>query len=216
MPHSANVPVLGAKGAAELRGSTGLNGTEVQGAWAATNHLALTAGGLRYASGRDTRFRSAEVGLGYYAWPGNEVMLAVYAGAGYGSGRAATSGFEGGRETDIRSRYLRPYIQPTLVWQPTERWHLGLAWQVNQVHYLRLLETTRTSAPTPFTVERNGAGLWQTQHQVMLTSSYWLSARWRLVVRVGGAQAGGQSGVAAEPWPLVANLGLTVRLGNAR
>ena len=150
IPHAAYLPLIRDRGQAEARLSTGLNGSELQMAYQATDKLVLHAALLNYRHGRSgdgKGFRSADLGVGYYYnSPNGFWRLGGHAGMAYGGGTSGSSTcFEcSGPGSEYRVRYTYAYVQPTvLLLEGNQAWGFGL--QVGRAYYHRF---TKVGADT--------------------------------------------------------------------
>lgn len=93
-PHTPYLPVIRDRGQAEARVSTGLNGSELQLGYQVTDKLVLHAALLSYGrSAAGNKFRSGDLGLGYYYnSPNGFWRLGMHAGLAHGSGASGNNG----------------------------------------------------------------------------------------------------------------------------
>ena len=145
VPHTAYLPTIQDRGQAEIQASTGLNGSELQAGYQATDKIILHAALLNYRhrrSGDGKGFRSADLGAGYYyASPNGYWRLGGHAGAAYGAGTSGSIDcFEctgTGREYQVRYTYA--YLQPTaLLHTANQTWGFGL--RIGHAYYHELTE----------------------------------------------------------------------------
>lgn len=159
VPHTAYIPLIRDRGQAEIRVSTGFNGSELQAGYAITDHLVLHTALLNYGrSTANNNFHSADLGLGYYYNSPNGLWrLGGHAGLTYGAGSSGGNGcFECPAPDSLSStsayavRYTYAYVQPTvLLLEDNQRtWGFGL--RLGQVYYHRFKEmrTLRISGET--------------------------------------------------------------------
>ena len=183
-PHTPYLPVLRNRGEAEARVGTGIGGSEVQFGYQATDRLVLHTGLLshgRLAAGY--RFRSAEVGAGYYyPSPNGRWRLGMHAGLAYGGGTSGGNGcFECGNSpfSKFDVRYAYAYVQPTVLLLENDRYTWGLALMLGHTRYPQLDEL-RTNPIAGQTVYADHNGHASTFVQPMLQVGYrarrWLTA----------------------------------------
>ena len=162
VPHTAYLPTIRDRGQAEIRVSTGFNGSELQAGYQATDKMVLHAALLNYRnrrSGDGKGFRSADLGAGYYyASPNGNWRLGGHAGVAYGSGTSGSSScFEcSGPGSEYSVRYTYAYIQPTvLLLEGNQTWGVGL--RVGRAYYHRLTELSADTVGGPIqTLEYTG------------------------------------------------------------
>ncbi|MET4075742.1 hypothetical protein [Hymenobacter sp. UYCo722] len=156
VPHTAYLPTIRDRGMVEIRASTGLNGSELQAGYQATDKLILHAALLNYRhrrSGDGKGFRSADLGAGYYyASPNGNWRLGGHAGVAYGSGTSGNSlcfecaGTDTGTEYEVRYTYV--YLQPTALFRSANQtWGFGLRMGHAYYHELTALRAEVPGGP---------------------------------------------------------------------
>ena len=147
VPHTAYLPTIRDRGQAEIRVSTGFNGSELQAGYQATDKLILHAALLNYRhrrSGDGKGFRSADLGVGYYyASPNGYWRLGGHAGAAYGAGTSGSSTcFEciDNPGTEYQVRYTYAYLQPTALLHTTANQTWGFGLRIGHAYYHELTE----------------------------------------------------------------------------
>ena len=144
-PHGPYLPILRSRGEVEARVSTGLAGSELQAGYQATSRLVLHAAFLNYGrSNTSQRFRSADLGLGYYyLLPNERWRLGLHAGLAQGAGTSgSTSCFEcgsSGLSSTYVVRYQYAYAQPTVLFLD-DKLTLGLGVRLGLARYQQLDE----------------------------------------------------------------------------
>ena len=218
VPHTAYLPTIRDRGQAEIRVSTGFNGSELQAGYLATDKLVLHAALLNYRnrrSGDGKGFRSADLGAGYYyASPNGYWRLGGHAGAAYGSGTSGSSAcFEcgGAAGTEYEVRYAYAYVQPTALFQTTNQtWGFGLRIGHAYYHELTALRAEMMGGPI---VATNYAGHQGTFMQPTFQYS-WRVLRWLGFSGSFGVQRFlNNSAAIGTVNPLVGQVGLHIVLG---
>lgn len=118
-PSTQNVPLLREQGEVVGAATTDGNRFEVQGAWAAGDHLALLAGGSLYRpsdldNGNGGSGHVVEGGIGYFTSVGERFTLEVHSLAGFGSFENHFPAAGGGSAGRIEGKLLRVGVQPAL------------------------------------------------------------------------------------------------------
>ena len=219
VPHTAYLPTIRDRGQTEIRISTGLNGSELQAGYQATNQLVLHAALLNYRnrrSGDGKGFRSADLGAGYYyASPNGYWRLGGHAGAAYGSGTSGSRAcFEcAGNETgtEYQVRYTYAYVQPTaLLHTANQTWGFGLRLGHAYYHELTELHAEVLGGPIMATSYAGYQGTF-----VQPTFQYsWRVLRWLGFSSSFGVQGFMKNSAAiGSASPLVGQVGLQVVFG---
>ena len=218
VPHTAYLPTIRDRGQAEIRVSTGFNGSELQAGYQASDKLILHAALLNYRnrrSGDGKGFRSADLGAGYYyASPNGYWRLGGHAGAAYGSGTSGSSAcFEcvGTPGTEYEVRYTYAYVQPTALLQTTNQtWGFGLRMGRAYYHELTELRAEVLGGPILATSYAGHQGTF-----IQPTFQYsWRVLRWLAFSSSFGVQGFLNSSAAIGTVnPLVGQAGLHVILG---
>lgn len=240
VPQPPNVALLTTAGTAEADLSIGITGLNGQVAVAPVRHLVVVAQGQQHNrdKGRD-RLHTGEIGIGFVGERLPDQLYGVYAGAGAGSGRSigafyeinqsapfAFNSFSYYDSTDRTAavRYTTAYLQPFVGGRSRDHrleWAVGA--KLNWVHYRALRydsfyrKGARTGGiPTRDSVsitqiDRAGANRWHTQ--VSGTVATGLTPRVWLVLRAGIEVGVNQQQQWYEFSPLVASLGLRLRVG---
>ncbi|WP_310394522.1 hypothetical protein [Hymenobacter sp.] len=145
VPHIAYLPVIREKGQAEARVSTGFNGSELQVGYQVTDKLVVHSALLTHGRSRaNNKFRSADLGLGYYYnSPNGFWRLGGHVGAAYGGGNSGDGQcFECVDPVPTSTysvRYTYAYAQPTVLYlDGVQTWGFGL--RVSQAYYHRFTE----------------------------------------------------------------------------
>ena len=151
-PHTPYLPVVRDRGQAEARVSTGLNGSELQVGYQLSNKLVLHTALLQFGrAAAGTRFRSGDLGLGYYyASPNGLWRLGLHAGVAHGRGVSGNNSCFECPAPDSTSatstyavRYTYGYVQPTALLFAGEQQTWGFGLRIGQGYYHQL-ERTRT------------------------------------------------------------------------
>lgn len=216
-PPTPYVPLVRARGEAELHLGAGLSGNELQAAYAATDALVLTAAGNSYRRARaGHRLFAAELGAVRHWQTKPHLSTLLGGGAGVGGGFTGVDNgwwgvkYDRDRYVTYRSRYTYAYLQPALALRDGSGGALTVTTRLSYVVFDRLEATTvYFFGPT---VQANRAG-----QQTMLLQpaiAYWQDVnpivRW-------GIQAGAQVELghhyyASAPPPQILQLSLTLKL----
>lgn len=219
VPHTPYLPTIRDRGQTEIRVSTGLNGSELQAGYQATDKLVLHTALLNYRnrrSGDGKGFRSAELGAGYYyASPNGYWRLGGHAGAAYGAGTSGSrSCFEcAGDETgtEYQVRYTYAYVQPTALLH-IEDATLGLGLRVGRAYYHELTTLRAEILGGPM-LATSYAGHQSSFLQTTFQTT-WQARRWLGLSSTFGAQGFlDRTAGLDEVNPFVGQVGLHVVLG---
>lgn len=146
-PHTPYLPVIRDQGQAEARLSTGFNGSELQLGYQVTDKLVLHTALLSFGrSAAGSKFRSGDLGLGYYYNSPNGVWrLGMHAGVAHGNGASGNNGcFECTTPDSLSAtstyavRYTYGYVQPTVLLLDDARQTWGFGLRIGQVYYHQL------------------------------------------------------------------------------
>ncbi|MBF9236400.1 hypothetical protein I2I05_03235 [Hymenobacter sp. BT683] len=183
-PHTPYIPVIRDKGQTELAVATGVNGSELKGGYQLTDKLLVHAALLDFGQSRRTnKFRSADLGLGYYYnSPNGFWRLGMHGGAAYGGGTSnGSEEFENLSPTPgshYKVRYTYGYLQPTIIHlQGNQVWGVGL--RVARAYYHRFAQLRADTLGGPLaTVNYQGrqAAFVQLAFQYSYQVMPWLSA----------------------------------------
>ena len=150
-----NAPLMTGRG--EFQGSASFgNGANVNAAYALTDHLGITAGGM-YANNRAQnlnntyrRHQSAEVALGYFAH-NNKISYETFVGYGAGRGYAQDSVFGffffANTQRTSEAGYHKYFIQPTFAFRP-KRFLLAVTLRITYVEFKDIRVMTDNGNPS--------------------------------------------------------------------
>lgn len=135
MRPAANAPFFQGGGEAQASGQLGMNGVDVQGAYAITDHIGVLAASS-FSNGNKHSHAYGEAGAGYYVPLADVVSLEVFAGGGAGSSQGNSQLHIGETETEIQARgsYALGFVQADLG-LATEAVDLGLTTRGSYLRY---------------------------------------------------------------------------------
>jgi len=150
-----NTPLMTRRG--EFQGSASFgNGANVNAAYALTDHLGITVGGM-YANNRPQRVnntyrrhQSTEVALGYFGHT-SRISYETYIGYGAGRGYAQDSVFGlfffANTQRTAEGAYNKYFIQPTFAFRP-KRFLLAVTVRITYVEFRDLMVMTDNTNPS--------------------------------------------------------------------
>ena len=141
-PNTQNTPMLQNKGQASATLAGNGNQVELQGAYAATDHIGIQVNGAAYIpkdqdNGNGGSGKLIEVGAGYFTPLSDKVSFETYGLIGFGSfENYLPSTFDANPETsaNIEGKIMRYGIQPGINYQ-TNSFGIGLSSRITQLSY---------------------------------------------------------------------------------
>lgn len=125
VPNAVNVPLLGTTGDAHINAAAGMNGYDLQGACAVTDHIGVmlnTSFANRQSDSSDDFHRHSffEAGAGYYLPMGEIARFEAFGGAGWGTvaGLSASNSLDTNNwfyyNDRVEGSFYRVFIQPSI------------------------------------------------------------------------------------------------------